>query len=422
MSKYAYSVPMETVRKPRSFHLLAKPTGAVCNLDCTYCFYLSKEALYPGSPFRMSDEVLESYVRQLLGSIEVPDVNIAFQGGEPTLMGRSFFEKAAALARRYRKPNQNLVFSIQTNGTRIDKDWCEFFRENQFLVGLSIDGPKDVHDAYRVNKGGKGTFDRVLEAWELMKAKGVDVNILCTVHAANQDRGLETYRFFRDELGAEFLQFIPIVERATSESLEIAERGWHDKVGGERPLYEQVGELATSRSVGPDAYGRFLIEIFDEWVKSDVGKVFVQMFDVTLGSYFGLHSLCIFAPTCGDALALEHNGDLYSCDHFVEPKYRLGNIVERRMEDLVALPLQKQFGRDKRDTLPKMCRDCDVLFACNGGCPKDRFVTTPHGEPGLNYLCSGLLAFFRHSRPKMERMAALLKSEKLAADIMREQW
>lgn len=420
MSKYAYSVPMETVCKPRSFHLLAKPTGAVCNLDCTYCFYLSKEALYPGSPFRMSDEVLESYVRQLLSSIEVPDVNIAFQGGEPTLMGREFFERAVEIANRHRKRDQNLVFSIQTNGTRIDEAWCDFFRESRFLVGLSIDGPKEVHDAYRVNKGGKGTFDRVLEAWNLMKRKGVDVNVLCTVHAANQDRGLETYRFFRDDLGAEFLQFIPIVERATPENLAIAEKGWHDRVGGERPLYEQIGNVATSRSVDPEAYGRFLCEIFDEWIRRDVGKVFVQMFDVTLGAYFGMHALCIFAPTCGDALVLEHNGDLYACDHYVEPRYRLGNIMERRMADLVELPQQKKFGRDKRDALPKMCRSCDVRFACNGGCPKDRFVITTEGEDGLNYLCPGFLAFFRHSRPKMERMAALLKSGKLAAEIMRE--
>jgi len=406
-------------RRPRrSLHILAKPTGAVCNLDCAYCFYLSKEALYPGSPFRMSDEVLEAYVRQLLEAHEMPEVQISFQGGEPTLMGIPFFERAVEIAHRCRKPSQSLSFSIQTNGTRVDEEWCAFFKKHGFLVGLSVDGPKDAHDAYRVNKGGKGTFDRVLEAWKLMRSQGVEVNVLCTVHAANQDRGLEVYRFFRDDLGAEFVQFIPIVERANAENLEIAERGWHDKRGGNRPLYEQTGSLVTSRSVGADGYGRFLCAIFDEWVRRDVGKVFVQLFDVTLGAYFGMHALCVFAPTCGHAPVLEHNGDLYACDHFVEPRYRLGNILEQRITSLVELPQQKRFGRDKRDTLPKMCRECDVLFACNGGCPKDRFAATPDGEPGLNYLCPGLMAFFRHTRPQMERMADLLRQGRLAAGIM----
>lgn len=415
--KYAVSADAPPPRK-RGFHLLAKPTGAVCNLDCTYCYYLSKEAIYPGSPFRMSDDVLESYIRQLVQSTVAPEVQIAFQGGEPTLMGLPFFEKAVDLARKYRKPDQTLAFSLQTNGTRIDDAWCEFFKQHRFLIGLSIDGPKDVHDTYRVNKGGHGTFDRVIQAWTDLRRAGVDVNILCTVHAANQDRGDEVYRFLRDELGAEFIQFIPIVERATPANFELAEAGWHEKVGGVRPLYEQDGSLVTSRSVDPAAYGRFLCSIFDEWVVRDVGKVFVQMFDVTLGAYFGLHALCIFAPTCGEALALEHNGDLYACDHFVEPRYKLGNILERRISNLVGLPQQIKFGNDKRDALPKMCKACDVRFACNGGCPKDRFVCTPDGEAGLNYLCPGLMAFFRHSKPKMEQMAALLRSGRLAAEVM----
>lgn len=418
MSRLKYAVPADPVRKPRTFHVLSKPTGAVCNLDCTYCYYLSKETLYPGSKFRMSDEVLDSYIRQLLEANEAPEVGVAFQGGEPTLMGIEFFQRAVSLARKHRKPGQTLSFSLQTNGTQIDEAWCAFFKREKFLVGLSIDGPKDVHDTYRLNKGGRGTFDRVLQAWSDMERAEVDVNILCTVHAANQDRGLEVYRFFRDELGAEYLQFIPIVERATPENLPLAERGWHEKSGGERPLYEQTGGLVTSRSVSPDAYGRFLCAIFDEWIQRDVGKVFVQMFDVTLGAYFGMHSLCIFAPTCGEALALEHNGDLYACDHFVEPKYRLGNILEDRMERLVELPQLKKFGRDKRDTLPQMCKRCDVRFACNGGCPKDRFAITPDGEKGLNYLCPGLMAFFRHSRPQMERMAQLIRTGRLAAEVM----
>lgn len=418
MSLYKRAMRDVARRPKRSFHLMAKPTGAVCNLDCTYCYFLSKERLYPGSKFRMSDEVLEEYIRQLLDAHEVPEVQVAFQGGEPTLMGLEFFEKAVEFAQRFKKNSQTLSFSLQTNGTRIDDAWCSFFKKHGFLVGLSVDGPKEVHDTYRLNKGGKGTFDRVLEAWKLMQSRGVNVNILCTVHAANQNRGAEVYRFFRDDLGAEFIQFIPIVERTTEENHDLAERGWSQNERGDRPLYEQVGSSVTSRSVNPEAYGRFLCEVFDEWVSQDVGKVFVQLFDATLGAQMGIYSLCIYAPTCGEALALEHNGDVYSCDHFVEPKYRLGNILEQRLETLVELPQQKQFGRDKRATLPAMCRACPVLYACNGGCPKDRFVLTPEGEPGLNYLCPGLMAFFLHAEPKMRKMADLLRAGRPAAEIM----
>lgn len=417
MTEFRITLPR---RPKRAFHLMVKPTGAVCNLDCAYCYYLSKESLYPGSPFRMTEHVLESYIRQLLEGTDAPEVAIAFQGGEPTLMGVEFFQKAVDLAKKYKRSGQTLSFSLQTNGTLIDDAWCRFFQRNNFLIGLSIDGPKDAHDAYRVNKGGRGTFDRVREAWDLMMKRRVEANILCTVHAANQDRGLEVYRFFRDDLRAKFVQFIPIVERATPQTLALAEKGWSESDGGERPLYEQVGNLVTSRSVQPEAYGRFLCEIFDEWVCRDVGRVFVQLFDASLGAYFGMHSLCIFAPTCGDALALEHNGDIYSCDHFVEPRWRLGNILECPMVELVDMPMQRQFGVDKRDALPRMCKECDVRFACNGGCPKDRFVRTPDGEEGLNYLCPGLMSFFRHSRSKMRQMAQLLQANKPAGEVMRE--
>jgi uncharacterized protein len=275
-----------------------------------------------------------------------------------------------------------------------------------------------MHDAYRVNKGGSGTFHQVMRGYEALRRHEVDVNILCTVNAANADHPLEVYRFFRDELGAEFLQFIPIIERSTPEMLPIANQGWSERPGGHRTLYTQTGERATKLSAKADQFGRFLIDIFEEWVRRDVGKIYVQMFDVALGSWVGLHSLCIFAPTCGNALALEHNGDLYSCDHYVEPDYLLGNIADAPMVELVASPRQRQFGQHKQDSLPQYCRECEVKFACNGGCPKDRFIATPDGEPGLNYLCAGYKAFFKHVDRPMRIMAELLKADRAPAEIM----
>jgi uncharacterized protein len=404
---------------PPSFHVLVKPSGAICNLDCTYCFFLSKEALYPGSRFRMSDELLEQYVRQLLESHRSERVAIAWQGGEPTLMGLDFFRRLMALLERYRRPGQLIEHTIQTNGTLLDEEWATFFAEHGFLVGLSMDGPADIHDAQRVDKGGAGTHARVMRAARLLAAAGAESNILCTVHSLNGERGREVYRFFRDEVGARFIQLIPIVERATPDLLEVAEAGWGSHVEG-RPLYTQSGSLVTSRSITPELWGRFLIDIFEEWVRRDVGTVFVQMFDVTLANFVGAPpGLCIHSETCGGALAMEHNGDLYSCDHFVEPAYKLGNINQTHLLELVASPRQRQFGQDKRDRLPRYCRECDVRFACHGGCPKDRFRDDPYGEPGLNYLCAGYKAFFGHVTQSMRHMEALLRTGKPAAGIMR---
>jgi uncharacterized protein len=403
---------------PTSFHLLAKPTGAICNLDCKYCFFLSKEALYPGSSFRMTDEVLEAYVKQLIEAHKTPEVTIAWQGGEPTLMGLDFFQRAVELADRYKKPGQTIQHTIQTNGTRLDDDWGAFFKQHNFLVGLSVDGPRDLHDTYRVDKGGKGSFDQVMRGWEHLNRHRVDVNILCTVHTANADQPLRVYRFFRDELGARYLQFIPIIERATETLLPLANQGWSERPDRTRPLYQQAGELVTERSVKPEQYGRFLIAIFEEWVRRDVGQVYVQTFDATLGSWIGQYSLCIFSPTCGNALALEHTGDLYSCDHYVEPDYKLGNITETPMVEMVASPRQRRFGQDKLDTLPRYCQECDVRFACNGECPRNRFLHTPDGEPGLNYLCAGYKLFFNHVRQPMTVMADLLRRDRAPAEIM----
>jgi uncharacterized protein len=404
---------------PPAFHILAKPTGALCNLNCTYCFFLSKETLYPGSRFRMADDVLEAYLRQLLESHREPEVAVAWQGGEPTLMGLDFFKRAVALVDQLKRPDQRIQHTIQTNGTKLDDDWCAFFKANNFLVGLSVDGPKEIHDTYRVDKGGRGTFDAVMRGWELLRRHAVDVNILCTVHDANQDRPLEVYRFFRDSIGAEYFQFIPIIERATEATLPIANEGWGERRDGGRPLYTLEGNLVTERSVQPEAYGNFLIAIFDEWVSSDVGRIYVQHFDSALANWVGVPgAVCIFAETCGNALALEHNGDLYSCDHFVEPDYKLGNIRETHMIDMVSSPRQVQFGLHKRDSLPRYCMACEVRFACHGECPKNRFITTPDGEPGLNYLCAGYKAFFKHISRPMMMMATLLKQGRFADEVM----
>jgi uncharacterized protein len=406
--------------KPQSlpYHLLSKPTGAACNLDCTYCFFLSKDALYPHERTRMSDEVLEAYIRQRLDSRDETEITIAWQGGEPTLMGLEFFQRSIDLVAKYRQPGQRILHSIQTNGVLLDDTWCAFFQKHQFLVGLSVDGPQNLHDAYRVDKGGQGTFHRVAGAWERLRRHGVDANVLCTVHAANAGHPLEVYRFFRDELKAEFIQFIPIVERTTPELLPVANQGWGTRLGGTRPFYRQHGDLVTERSVTAEAFGQFLCAIFDEWVTRDVGKVFVQLFDVSLGSWLGQHNLCIVAPTCGGALALEHNGDVYACDHYVEPGYRLGNILETPLATLVDLDRQWQFGQSKLDSLPQYCRACEVLFACHGECPRNRFIATPEGEPGLNYLCAGYKRFFRHIDPALKIMANLLRQGRFADEIM----
>jgi len=403
---------------PMAFHLLVKPTGAVCNLDCTYCFFLSKELLYPGSRFRMADELLDTYLRQLIEAhAGAPEVIVAWQGGEPTLMGLPFFRRSAELAGRYRRPGQRILHTIQTNGTLIDDEWAEFFAEQGFLVGLSIDGPSEVHDTYRVDKGGKGSFDRVMSGLAALRKHGVEWNALATVHVANQDLGREVYRFLRDDCGARYLQFIPIVERASEQLLQVANAGWGTRAK-DRPLYVQDGQLVTDRSVAPEGYGRFLIDVFEDWVRRDIGEVYVQMFDVALANWYGEPpGLCVHSETCGAALALEHNGDVYSCDHYVEPAYLLGNIGERRLLDLIALPRQREFGQAKRDTLPGYCLRCDVRFACHGGCPKDRFALTPDGEQGLHYLCPSYQAFFRHISPAMNAMCESLKAGRAPSEL-----
>ncbi|MHB1010439.1 MAG: anaerobic sulfatase maturase [Propionibacteriaceae bacterium] len=396
---------------------MTKPTGAACNLDCSYCFFLSKEVLWGESDQRMTHETLRTYLSGYLAAQPDGPVTVAWQGGEPTLRGLGFFREAVRLTDELARPGQVVEHAIQTNGTLLDDEWGEFLAESKFLVGLSIDGPKDLHDVYRVNKAGRGTYDQVVRGWEVLQRHGVDTNILCTVNAANAEHPLRVYQHFRDDLGARFLQFIPIVERVAAGEEALAEASWRDP-NGEYVLYRQDGAGVTSRTVRPGQWGRFLTSIFDEWVARDVGEVFVQHFDVTLGALFGQYSLCVHAPECGSALAMEHNGDVYSCDHYVEPDYRLGNIHDQSFPELLALPQQRQFGRDKRTQLPLQCIECPVRWACNGGCPKDRFGTTRDGEPSLNYLCEGYYTFFSHAQPGIELMGRLLQQGQPASDIM----
>ncbi len=385
---------------PSAFHVMVKPRGAICNLDCQYCFFLRKEALYPKSSFRMSADLLEEYTRQMIAAQQAPQVTFAWQGGEPTLMGLDFYRQAVAFQQKYQRPGVRIDNAFQTNGTLLTDEWGEFFKEHNFLVGLSLDGPRPLHDAYRLDKGGRPTFDRVMAGLRILQKHGVEYNLLCCVSSANADHPLEVYRFFRDEIGAQYLQFIPIVERDNDTGF-------------------QEGTRVTKRSVTGRQYGRFLIEIFDEWVRRDVGRVYVQIFDVCLAVWVGEKpGLCIFDETCGHAMAIEHTGDLYSCDHFVEPRHYLGNIRQTPLIELASLEKQWEFGQAKRDSLPAYCRQCDVRFICNGGCPKDRLLRTPDGEPGLNYLCEGYKAFFTHVDLPMRVMAALLRQERAPAEIM----
>lgn len=385
---------------PPAFHVMVKPRGPICNLDCAYCYYLSKERLYPGGRFRTTNELLEEFTRQYIEAQRVPEVTFSWQGGEPTLMGLDFFRLAVELQQKCRRAGLRIRNALQTNGTTLDDEWCRFFREHNFLIGLSLDGPRELHDAYRRDKGGNPAFDRVMGGLALLKKHGIEFNILACVQAANADHPLEVYRFLRDEVGARFIQFIPIVERDNDTGF-------------------QEGEKVTDRSVTGRQYGDFLIAIFDEWVRQDVGRVFVQIFDVALAAWLGQRpGLCVFDETCGTALALEHNGDLYACDHFVEPRYKLGNVQETPLIELVGSEQQRQFGLDKWDRLPRHCQECEVRFLCNGGCPKNRVLRTPDGEPGLNYLCEGYKAFFTHIDRPMRIMAAELRAGRPPANIM----
>ena len=372
---------------------MVKPHGPACNLACEYCYYLPKTNLYPNSDFRMSYDLLENFTSQMVSAQPGDQANFTWQGGEPTLMGLDFFKTAVNLQKKAAPPGMQVHNAIQTNGTTLTPAWCRFFKENNFLVGLSLDGPPELHNAYRHDRAGRESFSQAVRAVNLLKGHDVDFNILCCVHRANQGHPIEVYRFFRDALEVDFIQFIPILQR------ELDAEG------------QETDEI-TERSVESEAYGRFLIEIFDEWVQRDVGRVFVQIFDLALGAWLGAPAgLCVFAETCGRALVLEHNGDLYACDHFVDSEHLLGNITQQPLINMVNSKPQVQFGRDKKAQISSICLDCPFWFACHGGCPKNRAAS------GLNRLCKAYLAFFQHVAPAMEKMADLVRQGRPPADI-----
>jgi len=407
-----------------AFHVMSKPIGPICNLDCRYCFYLEKEEMYvqegrrPRPSWQMSDEVLETYIRQYIQQQDAQEINFAWQGGEPTLLGADFFRKAVAIQTKYAE-GRTIHNALQTNATLLDDAWGGFLSENHFLVGVSIDGPTDLHDAYRVDKHGEPTFDRVMQGLEALKRHGVDFNTMTVVSRANSQHPQRVYRFLK-EIGSTFLQFIPLVERASPGPLA-SEHGLIQLSLAPPPRLGETDSAVTDWSVRAEDWGPFLTTIFDEWVRRDVGCIYVQHFDVALGIWLGAgSSLCVFSETCGKAVAIEHNGDLYSCDHFVYPQYRLGNVLEKSLGEMVASEAQTKFGRDKADTLPRYCRECEVRFACQGECPKHRFIRAPDGEWGLNYLCAGYYRFFKHIDPYMRAMAGLLHSGRAPAEIMGE--
>ena len=385
------------IKAPREFQVFAKPAGPACNLDCHYCYYLQKEELYPqGEPFQMQVDLLEEYIFQQIQISPEPVINFFWHGGEPTLLGLDYFRKIVELQRKHRPQGRRITNSLQTNGVILNEEWCRFFAAESFSVGLSLDGPQGLHDLHRVTKGQKPSHKQVMQGYRLLRQHKVPVDILCVVHATNVQYPHQVYAFFK-EIKAQYLSFIPLVELQPP-----PERG------------------VTPRTVSADAFGTFLCTLFDEWVRQDIGRILVQIFEEAARPAYGQdHSLCIFRSTCGDVPVIEHNGDFYSCDHFVTPGHRLGNIRETPLLSLLESPAQRTFGRAKLDKLPRHCRECEVLASCNGGCPKDRILKTLDGEAGLNFLCGGYKRFFKHCGPYMTRLAALRRTGQPLERLMR---
>lgn len=389
-------------------YIMTKPAGSRCNLACRYCYYLEKSRLYADNPAEvMSDELLEEFIRQYMAVQTMPQVLFTWHGGETLMRPVSFYERAMQLQRKY-AGGRTVDNCIQTNGTLLTDDWCRFFHDNGWLVGVSIDGPQEFHDEYRRNKGGRPSFRQVMHGIELLKRHDVEWNALAVVNDFNADYPLDFYCFFRD-MGCRYLQFTPIVERLEPHA-----------DGRTLAAVDEAGTGGLMEfSVTPEQWGDFLIAVFDEWVRHDVGEIFVQLFDATLANWVGeAPGICTLAETCGHAGVMEWNGDVFSCDHFVFPQYKLGNIRRQSLLEMMHSPRQHAFGRAKRDSLPRQCRECDYLFACHGECPKNRFARTADGEPGLNYLCSGYHRFFAHAAPYMDWMKHELLNKRPPAGIV----
>lgn len=384
----------------RAYHAMIKPIGSICNLDCTYCYYLhKKELLGSNSKFQISDEILETHIRQYIEGQDRSEVVFSWQGGEPTLLGLEFFQKVVELEQKYKKPNQRIENDLQTNGTLLNDEWGAFLKKHGFLVGLSIDGPKELHDRYRVAKDGKPTFDKVFAAAQMLHRHGVPFNTLTVINRVNAKKPLDVYRFLKNEVRPRQMQFIPCVEPKVFQ--QIAPQKWDATL---LPVQDSAAarpgnaeSVVTEWSVDPEDWGYFLCKVWDDWYRRDIGKVFVNHFETAVAQWKGMDAqLCIYHEFCGKGVALEHDGNLYSCDHYVYPEYKLGNILETSSSRLVFSEQQKQFGFNKFNSLPQQCAECKFLFACNGECPKNRLIRTKDGEAGLNYLCSGLQKYWKH--------------------------
>jgi uncharacterized protein len=371
-------------RVNRDFQVFVKPAGAACNLACRYCYYRDKEGHERQRPLAMEDDLLEEYIRQHIDACPGPEVRFSWHGGEPTLLGLDYFRRIVALERKHRRPGTSITNGIQTNGTLLDEEWCRFLAEERFSVGVSLDGPAELHDPWRVAAGGMPSHDRAMRGYGLLQRYGVPSDVLCVVHAGNVRYPLEVYRFFR-EIGARYIGFLSLV--------------------GNRPGEKEL-------TVPADGFGDFLCAVFDEWQSEDIGRIRVQIFEETVSAALGReHALCVFRETCGDIPVIERNGDFFSCDHFVDEEHRLGNIRETPLSGLLESAGQRRFGQAKRDSLPGECKRCSVLAMCNGGCPKDRFLRTVDGEEGLNYLCRGYKRFFTHAAPFAAQVAALVRTQ-----------
>lgn len=380
---------MNTVKASREFQIFAKPIGAICNLQCQYCYYLSKVDIYPnGESFKMSDEILEKYIIQLINASQGPVISFSWHGGEPTLLGLDFFRRVVELQRKHQPPNYMIINGIQTNGTLLDQNWCNFFAKERFAVGISLDGPQEIHDRYRITKNQKPTFDQVMHGYKLLKQYNINCDILCVVNSYNVKYPIQIYQFFK-QIGAKYITFLPLVEPRSN-----------------------TKDIVSQRTVPSSAWGDFLCAIFDEWIENDISSIKVQIFEESARiAQQQEHALCIFKEICGNVPVVEHNGDFFSCDHFVDPQHYLGNIQETPLIELLESNAQKAFGRAKLNTLPQYCWSCEVRHLCNGECPKNRFIKAPDGENGLNFLCEGYKSFFKHCQPFIEAIADLYQLE-----------